>query len=160
MNSELIKPNHLDRKAVVYLRQSSPHQVSNSPWIRGAPHSGGIRPHCRPRDRTVGRCARRYRRSWRRTDSRHDDQVDSGHDVAASPRVPGPVDSVEDDHHGVVHLMHAGFRARVRRRRSFSISATSVGNGSNRSAVAAAGSATIFSRHFSSTYRGVRRQGG
>src|SRR6266446_9191072 len=27
MKSELIKPNHLDRKAVVYVRQSSPHQV-------------------------------------------------------------------------------------------------------------------------------------
>jgi DNA invertase Pin-like site-specific DNA recombinase len=30
MKSELIKPNHLDRKAVVYIRQSSPHQVLNN----------------------------------------------------------------------------------------------------------------------------------
>jgi DNA invertase Pin-like site-specific DNA recombinase len=30
MKSELIKPNHLDRKAVVYVRQSSPQQVINN----------------------------------------------------------------------------------------------------------------------------------
>jgi DNA invertase Pin-like site-specific DNA recombinase len=30
MKSELIKPNHLDRKAVVYIRQSSPQQVINN----------------------------------------------------------------------------------------------------------------------------------
>ena len=30
MTSELIKPNHLDRKAVVYVRQSSPQQVINN----------------------------------------------------------------------------------------------------------------------------------
>ncbi|WP_245473723.1 resolvase [Bradyrhizobium zhanjiangense] len=27
MGSELVKPDHLDRKAVVYVRQSTPHQV-------------------------------------------------------------------------------------------------------------------------------------
>jgi hypothetical protein len=30
MKSELIKPNHLDRKAVVYIRQSSLQQVINN----------------------------------------------------------------------------------------------------------------------------------
>src|SRR5258708_28876238 len=30
MKSELIKPNHLDRKAVVYVRQSTPNQVVNN----------------------------------------------------------------------------------------------------------------------------------
>ena len=35
MRSELIKPNHLNRKAVVYIRQSSPHQVvSNQESLR------------------------------------------------------------------------------------------------------------------------------
>ncbi|MGL3104483.1 recombinase family protein [Bradyrhizobium sp. BR 1432] len=30
MGSELVKPDHLDRKAVVYVRQSTPHQVINN----------------------------------------------------------------------------------------------------------------------------------
>src|SRR5487761_2049176 len=35
MKSELIKPNHLDRKAAVHVRQSSPHQVvSNQESLR------------------------------------------------------------------------------------------------------------------------------
>lgn len=35
MRSELVKPNHLDRKAVVYVRQSTPHQViSNQESLR------------------------------------------------------------------------------------------------------------------------------
>lgn len=35
MGSELVKPNHLDRKAVVYVRQSTPHQViSNQESLR------------------------------------------------------------------------------------------------------------------------------
>jgi len=35
MGSELIKPHHLDRRAVVYVRQSTPHQaVSNQESLR------------------------------------------------------------------------------------------------------------------------------
>jgi len=35
MISELIKPHHLDRRAVVYVRQSTPHQVlSNQESLR------------------------------------------------------------------------------------------------------------------------------
>ena len=35
MKSELVKPNHLARKAVVYIRQSTPHQVvSNQESLR------------------------------------------------------------------------------------------------------------------------------
>jgi len=30
MSSELVKPHHLDRRAVVYVRQSSPQQVLNN----------------------------------------------------------------------------------------------------------------------------------
>lgn len=35
MKSELVTPNHLARKAVVYIRQSTPHQVvSNQESLR------------------------------------------------------------------------------------------------------------------------------
>ncbi|HEX9294930.1 MAG TPA: hypothetical protein VF881_03825 [Polyangiaceae bacterium] len=52
INSELIQPHHLDRKAVIYIRQSTPHQVLTNTESRMIDDNYFCRSHCLARDVT------------------------------------------------------------------------------------------------------------